>query len=175
MKMREIVMPWPSRDLHPNAADESRRIYSYNPATGEIRRRIRTGQKGRAGEIAGFVHDGYRRIRFMGKSVAAHRLAWLMMYGCWPIGEIDHINGDRADNRIANLRDVDTSTNLENLRRARRDNKIGVLGVRERYGRFEARICVKGHAIQLGTFDSKQEASAAYLNAKRRMHSGCTI
>lgn len=153
-----------------------RLIMSYDPDTGVFIRTAKSGQNVVVGSEAGTLDkQGYRRIRFDGRTHQAHRLAWLYVYGEWPNGRIDHINGNRADNRITNLRVVDHSTNLENQRRARSDNRIGVLGVRPMSGRFQARIWVKGRAQTVGTFDTADEAGAAYIEAKRRLHAGCTL
>jgi hypothetical protein len=108
----------------------------------------------------------------------AHRLAWLYVHGVWPTHQIDHINGDHSDNRIANLRDVPPRLNKENLRKAQRNNRVGVLGVRALIGgapRWTAGICVDGERRYLGTFYSLDEAQAAYLKAKRALHEGCTL
>jgi len=153
-----------------------RHALNYNPDTGEFTRAVSTGPNCRVGAVAGSIdRQGYRRISLLGKLRAAHQLAWLTHYGTPPGADIDHINGNRSDNRIANLRLVDHSTNLENQRSARSDNKLGVLGVRKRNSRFEARIWVKGKAQFIGTFDTCSAAEEAYKAEKRRLHAGCTV
>ena len=129
------------------------------------------------GTQAGSVNSkGYIVIRCHGRLYLAHRLAWLLTYGKWPAGDIDHINGNRADNRITNLRDVTRSVNQQNLKSARRDNATKHLGVkRANSGRFEARINLHGRYVHLGTFPTAAEAHAAYLTTKRNHHEGCTI
>ena len=126
---------------------------------------------------AGSVNDkGYIVIRCFGRLYHAHRLAWLLTHGAWPAGDIDHINGIRTDNRIANLRDVSRSVNQQNLKTARRDNQTGLLGVKKtRCGTFEARINLNGRYVHLGTFPAAAEAHQAYITAKRKHHEGCTI
>lgn len=173
--MSAIVLP-----LRPGlaglTAEYVRYALNYNSASGEFNRAVATGRNCRVGAIAGSIdHQGYRRISLLGKLRAAHQLAWLTFYGIQPSADVDHINGDRADNRIANLRLTDHSTNLENQRAARRDNKLGVLGVRERYGKFEARIWVKGSPIYIGLFSTVDAAASAYKTAKRELHAGCTV
>jgi hypothetical protein len=155
--------------------EEAVRIFVIDLSSGVITRRIRTGQRGYKGSIAGFTQKGRRWIRFRGKRIPATRLIWLYAYGYWPRGQVDHINGDSMCDRIDNLRDVDRSTNLENLRKARADNRLGVLGVRKRKGGYEARIMVKGKAIYLGTYSSSEEAYSVYVSEKRKRHAGCTI
>lgn len=101
---------------------------------------------------------------------------WLMHTGRWPDGEIDHINGVRDDNRIENLRDVTHQTNAENRRRPVRASETGALGVTlTKDGRYRARICSKGRLLSLGVFGSADEAHAAYVLGKRRLHAGNTL
>lgn len=129
------------------------------------------------GRTAGTVNGarGYRQIRVDKRVVMEHRLVWLRVYGAFPKGEIDHINGDHGDNRIENLRDVSAGVNMQNLRVPRRTNKIGLLGVTRSGKRFRATIRTNGKAKYLGSFDTPDEAHEAYINAKRSMHVGCTI
>lgn len=116
-------------------------------------------------------------IGINGHSHLAHRLAWLFVHGHWPEADIDHINGDRSDNRIDNLRCVTRQHNLMNQRRPRSDNTTGYLGVcvdRAR-GEFQARLQVSGRVKHLGRFDNAEAAHAAYVAAKRRLHPTCTL
>jgi hypothetical protein len=84
------------------------------------------------------------------------------------------MNGDRRDNRIANLRDVSRNTNAENRHLPRRGHAVGLLGVvwRPRNKKFEARIHVDGKYMYLGIYHTKEEAHAVYLQAKRKHHAG---
>ena len=129
------------------------------------------------GTQAGSVNSaGYIAICCLGQLYLAHRLAWLFTYGKWPTGDIDHINGNRSDNHIANLRDVTRSVNQQNLKNARSDNQTGFLGVkRARNGSYEARINLGGCYVHIGTFPTPTEAHEAYLETKRNHHEGCTI
>jgi hypothetical protein len=100
------------------------------------------------------------------------------MYGKWPEGEIDHINGNKADNRICNLRDVDRSTNQQNAKKAQSNNKsAGLLGVslHKSRNKFRAQITYDKKRHHIGYFDTAELAYAAYLSEKRRRHAGCTI
>jgi len=162
-------------------AERLREVVEYDPATGIFTRRIRLAQRHQVGDRADFVSTGtqlkgYRRLAIDSKRYLAHRCAWLYMYGEWPERDVDHINGDRGDNRLANLRDVARRTNLENLRKPRSDNHTGYLGViAHPGGRFRARIQHNGKGIHIGMYATPDEAHAAYVEAKRRMHEGCTI
>lgn len=155
-----------------------RELFHYDPETGVFTRLVtRQGLGARAGDVAGTLKpSGYLTIWICGANHMAHRLAWLYVHGKWPAHEIDHIDGNRANNAIANLRDVTRSVNHENLRSARSDSAHGFLGVspfRKKW--WKARITVNGKFQHLGTFRTPEEAHAAYLEAKRRLHVGCTI
>lgn len=143
-------------------AERLRELVKYDPETGHIYWLGSVG-KARAGQQAGTVNThGYRRVGIDGRLYAAHRLAWLITYGEWPDGEIDHINGSRDDNRIANLRQVDTRGNARN-RGLRSDNSKGVPGVyfNRNQGNWYAQSCHGGKNKHLGTFPTFDEAVEA--------------
>jgi hypothetical protein len=95
------------------------------------------------------------------RQLKAHRVAWAMHYGEWPKGDIDHINGQPADNRICNLRDVPHKINNRNNKK-NKNNTSGVCGVyRMQSGRWQAKIMVDGKYIPLGTFETKEAAASA--------------
>jgi hypothetical protein len=139
---------------------------SYDPQSGDIFRFQLNGSTRQVGKVA-FSH-GYITFIFMGKSRLAHRVAWLLHYGEWPAGFIDHINGDRADNRIANLRDVSRSGNQRNQKLSSR-NKSGVLGVHwsNKASKWVASIKLNGRQIHLGLFEEKFTAAEARHRADR--------
>jgi hypothetical protein len=118
---------------------------------------------------------GYVRIGFDGKTHSAHRLAWLYVYGEFPKGHLDHINGIRHDNRISNLREVSMSGNSMNQRKAHSHNSTGFLGVSRMRNKFSAVICINGVQKYLGIFDTPSEAHSVYLFHKRKLHETCTI
>lgn len=149
----------------------------YDPESGLFTRRVAV-PGARAGTVAGCMKDtGYIVIRIDKVLYRSHRLAWLAVHGSWPEGEIDHINGIKHDNRICNLRDVPLDQNRQNQRRARVSSKSGVLGVRkiERSGKYKAEITINGRNRSLGHFDTEDQASAAYIEAKRKHHKGNTL
>lgn len=129
----------------------------------------------RAGSVAGTPSGGYILIGIEGRRYRAHRLAWFYMKGKWPSEQIDHRNTVRNDNRWRNLREATREVNTQNLRRAKSTNRLGVLGVREYRGRFNAGITVNRKRKHLGTYDTPEMAHAAYLKAKRELHEGCTL
>lgn len=153
-------------------------LFSYDPETGAFTRLKRVATSTRIGEVAGCVNlaNRYVYITISKRSYLAHRLAWLYMTGDWPAQQIDHLDGERANNRWSNLRQVTNKVNGQNQRRARVDNKsCGLLGVRRNHHRWQAGIQVDGKRINLGMFATPEEAHAAYVNAKRVLHEGCTL
>jgi hypothetical protein len=118
---------------------------------------------------------GYISIEIDGRSYLAHRVAWLHAKGSWPNGVVDHINGDCADNRLTNLRDVSRFVNMQNRRRASSNSKSGLLGACPSGGKFRSTITVAGKTVNLGDYDTAEAAHLAYISAKRDMHQGCTI
>jgi len=157
-------------------AERLREVLSYDPETGEFTRAI-TLRKWKSGQRAGSLNKvtGYIYIMVDGYSSTGHRLAWLYMTGNWPIGSIDHKDGVRSNNRFANLRDVQHLVNMQNRQRAQTDNKLGILGVTHRRGRYRATLKHLGKSIYLGDYKTAEEAHAAYLTAKRVRHEGNTL
>lgn len=152
---------------------------AYDPETGVFTWRASKRGSVKAGDSAGFTRsDGYIRIKVGQQAAWAHRLAWLYVYGVWPTHQIDHINGDPSDNRIANLRDVLPRINMQNERHGRRRKCGGsLIGAHwsKVWSRWKSSINSGGRAVHLGWFDTEQQAHEAYVTAKRRLHEGCTI
>jgi hypothetical protein len=112
--------------------------------------------------FTGLKDNGYRQGRLDNKPVLAHRVAWAIQHGAWPRWDIDHINGDKSDNRLSNLRDVPHVDNQRNMRR-HSSNTTGANGVgwHKRDNRFRAYIEVLGKQQHLGNFKTLDEAIAA--------------
>ena len=152
--------------------EELKRHFVYNPETGEFTRvngRLKT-------PVRSINARGYQVLSIGGKSFYGHRLAWLYVHGVWPENTIDHINGIKSDNRIANLRDVCELANHQNIKH-KKPSRSGVLGAIycPMTGRYKAAIKVDGVSVWLGRFDTPQEAHDAFVSAKRALHIGCTI
>lgn len=174
IKMPKIKSTTPAREL---TAERARERLSYDPLTGEFR--WKTPPNGRiAGQKAGTWHrSGYLAIQIDRRLHYAHRLAWLMVHGCWPTAQIDHLDGDRGNNALANLRDAAPKTNSENRRCAQPGNSTGLLGVCwvAQRGKYAAQIKTGGKHLNLGRYATAEEAHQVYLQAKRRLHAGNTL
>lgn len=147
-----------------------RELLNYDPTTGLFTWRIgRKGRSTKAGTPAGRRHmRGYMWIGIDGGRYMAHRLAWLYVHDVWPPQQIDHRNGDRADNHLANLRLATPTENLQNKRRPQGGNPY--LGVRRSHNKWQASIYVAKKFIHLGMFDTPEAARDAYIRAKRIHH-----
>jgi hypothetical protein len=158
-------------------AERLRELLAYDPETGVFSWRVnrpRAAQGAPAGTADG---RGYIRIGVDGGIYRAHRLAWLYMTGQWPEEEVDHKDGDKANNRWANLRDVPRAANQQNLRRPHKRGTSGALGVsaHKATGKWRARLWKDGKCKSLGLYDTQEAAHAAYVEAKRTEHQGCTL
>lgn len=154
---------------------ELRKVLSYDPETGVVAWKAKPSRNIRVGAPVGSVSRGYLKTRVRGTEYMVHRLAWALHYGQWPEHEIDHINGVKSDNRIANLRDVPRKVNAQNIRRPKANNKAGAIGVVLDHGRYSARITIDGRCRHIGMFGTLDEAHQAYLNVKRQLHEGNTL
>ena len=158
-------------------AAQARELLDYEPDTGLLMWR-ETGRGRRANRMAGSPDKhGYLQTRVQGRIYFNHRLAWLLVHGSWPENVIDHINGDKSDNRIANLRDVSRRTNQENQRKAALSNKTtGLLGAsrHRKTGKFVASIQTNRKTKYLGLYVTPEQAHEAYVKAKHQLHQGAT-
>lgn len=156
-------------------------LLNYNPHTGLFIWKERAGDdavtrrwnSNYAGKPAGCSSggSGYIRISIDGCSYQSHRIAWAMFHGRWPTSYIDHISGDKHDNRIANLREASPEQNSRNSKVSSR-NSSGFKGVswhkKDKYWR--AVIHAQGKQIRLGTFDNPESAARAYEQASIKYH-----
>jgi hypothetical protein len=117
--------------------------------------------------VAGYDAHGYLKIRIDRRNYLLHRLAWLYVHGCWPVGQIDHRDLNPANNAISNLRDATHAQNKQNSRGLRGD---GLKGVRLSHGKWQASIRVNGRRLHLGTFSAPESARAAYVAAASKHH-----
>lgn len=155
-----------------------RELFIYNPETGMLFWRVNRN-RGRAGQIAGYMNDkGYWKVGFDHRSYFVSRIAWTYMKG--PTDkEIDHENGDQADNRIDNLREATYEQNSHN-RRINCNNSSGFKGVyltRDKFKNKPWRAVIKanGKSFSLGYFYTAEEAGRAYNEAATRLHGEFSI
>jgi hypothetical protein len=148
-----------------------RELLHYDPETGDFTWLAKSRPQStrvRVGAVAGWIDPprGYRRITIDRRGYGAARLASLYMTGAWPEAEIDHINGDKADNRWSNLWEATTSQNGAN-KPMMADNTSGFKGVSrcKRSGKWVSHIRLNGRRKTLGLFDSPERAFIAYIFA----------
>jgi hypothetical protein len=164
------------------------KLIDYNPQTGEMRWKERPVWMFRPNRYSRKSSANYWNLQFAGKPAlaandrgylageiftqwqAAHRVAWAIHYGEWPSGHIDHINQQRDDNRISNLRDVTQAENSRN-KRMHANNKSGVIGVSwyPRSKKWAVDIGVGGKRNRLGYFTSIEEATEVRKAAERKL------
>ena len=149
--------------------DEMKQYLSYDPETGDFTW-IKTQGTSKTGKIAGSLHgNGYIIISFNSNGYRTHRLAWLFTHGKWPNNFIDHVDGNRSNNKINNLRDVTDQENKFNIKKV--NAKSGYRGAyKTKCGKWEAKISLNGKLIHLGTFDTSELANEAYQAAKLKYH-----
>jgi hypothetical protein len=161
-------------------AARAHELLVHDEDAGVLRWKVKRGNHINAGDVAGppgSMRGGYLRVYVEGKTYSVHRVVWLMHFGVHATGEIDHIDGNKANNRMCNLRDVPRTQNQENLKRAHKDNGTGLLGVsfHKKNRKFTAHITIAGKAKYLGSYLTANAAHQAYLEEKRKAHRGCTI
>ena len=140
-----------------------RECLSYNCRTGVLRWRVRLTSNVAVGTVAGcFNTRGYRVVRVDGQLFLAHRVAWAIYSGAWPECGLDHRNGNKGDNRIANLRLASRALNRANT--PARNLKGLPKGCYRNKGRkrWYSKINVDGKVKNLGGFDTAAEAAAAF-------------
>ena len=135
-------------------------------------RLVTVAPSAKAGSLAGSKNErGYVVARVDNRNYRLHRLAWLWMTGAWPKEEIDHINGDRSDNRWCNLREATHSENMRN-KGIHPLNTTGVKGViwHRETSRWKVQIKIDRRSIFLGYFDDLSDARIARENAEKIFH-----
>lgn len=146
-------------------------LFNYDEMTGVFTWKVSRGGV-LAGSVAGGADScGYWQMRFCGTKASCHRLAWLYVYGELPADELDHINGIKTDNRIANLRPATRADNMRNIG-ARKSSKSGIKGVSwdSQHGNYRAQIMHNGKKYNLGRFDDPGAAAEAYAAAALKLH-----
>jgi len=149
---------------HSLSAEVVRRRFSYDPLTGVFLNR-QSGPRRVIGAVAGTLRpDGYWQLCIDGRHYMAHRLAWLYMTGRPAPIQVDHKDRVRSNNRWANLKAVTTAENANNT--GKRSGSKVYTGVTKAKGGWRAQITVAGKAIDLGVYETEEEAGDAYDEAK---------
>lgn len=158
-------------------AERLRELLHYDPESGVFTWRVDRSTRIRAGSVAGSIQylgrTQYLYIMIDFKQYRAHRLVWLYVYGKWPAEMLDHINGDGADNRLANLREATCAENSQAAnKRLMKNNTSGYRGVsfNTKRKRWMASISAFGKRKWLGSYETVEAAAAAYSEAKRKVH-----
>lgn len=139
--------------------------FIYNHDTGKIYNKIKRSKRMIKGSVAGFLtKHGYATIVVKKMNFRAHRIAWRLYYGTWPKYQIDHINGNRSDNRICNLRDVTLRENMQNKNIHRNGNLFGS-SLEKTVKLFRSQVYIKNKTFFLGYFKTELEAHEQYLRA----------
>lgn len=149
-------------------------LLSYDESTGEFKWIKKSSKMSNVpiGTKAGNVSPyGYHQIRVDGVIYYSHRLAWLYMFGYFPITDLDHINRIRSDNRIVNLREVTRAENNQNSGMSK-NNSTGYPGIsfHKATGKYQARIGILGKSKYLGVFEDIEDAVIAQVAAKTKYH-----
>jgi len=148
-------------------------LLKYDPDSGSFTWLVsRGGAHPRAiGDEAGTICKGYTTISIFKKKIAAHRLAWFFVNGKWPSSVLDHINRDKTDNRIANLREASVSQNGFNSV-SHKDSVSGIKGVSWHAvaNKWQVKLRANGKTHYLGLYADKNDASSAYNTAAIKFH-----
>lgn len=150
------------------------RYFTYDSASGQLIYRSRPSKTVSIGAVAGSISGtlpdhGYVVIPFGGKTYPAHRLIWCYVHGEFPDKQIDHIDHNRTNNRISNLRLADNHTNMKN-KSLYTTNTSGYSGVEPHGNNWKARIGVNGTKVLLGVFTTFNEAVAARKAAEKLLN-----
>lgn len=143
----------------------------YDSKSGKIiwKKQRRRGHVGM--EAGSLSQNGYRAISIDSRLMLAHRVAWFLFHGRWPDQQIDHINGDKLDNRLVNLREVRPHDNFIAFKKKKKSGTSRFRGVtREKeYGRWRAMITKHGKCYKLGSFIREEDAAHAYNVAAKEL------
>lgn len=147
--------------------EEMAKRLSYDKDTGVV---VWLDGKKAGQEIVNLSNEGYRRLKILGKNYYLHRVCWFLHHKEWPTGYLDHVNGDKADNRLKNLRLASSSQNSAN-RILAVNNSTGYKGVvyRKEFNKYLARVGANPRII-VGYFETAEDAARAYNKAAKELY-----
>lgn len=145
--------------------EELKEYFKYEPDTGKLFWNKRPSNRVVIGsEVGNYNDQGYKVCRFKGKALRVHRIIWAVAKGEHPADFIDHINGDKGDNRLTNLRSVSNAENLQNMKSSKGYT------YHRKLNKWRAQIVLNKEHKYLGVFNTEHEAHEAYLKAKEELH-----
>lgn len=147
--------------------EELKEYLHYNKETGVMFRNTDTPKLNPLFPLGSVATNKYLLINFKGKRYRAHRLAWLYVYGAFPCGQIDHINGNRIDNKISNLRDVSRGENSKN-KKIYKSNSSGVSGISWDKRSRKWSVNIKNKSI--GSYSCKLDAVATVIRCRKELN-----
>lgn len=153
-----------------HTSEDFHRFFMYSEGTGKLYWAVDRGQCTKAGDLAEAKHiQGYLCVMVEGSSYLVHRVVWCMAYGEFPDGFIDHIDLDKSNNKLDNLRSATRAENNSN-QRIRKDNTSGAKGICRKTNGWVARIQTRGRRVYVGKFPTFDEAVAAIREAREIKH-----
>jgi len=152
-----------------NGLDHAELVRRMTLIDGKLYYIVDEGRRVVSGNRVGTQYDDrtYRRVIINGKIFQEHRIIWFYVNGKWPDGMLDHIDRDKSNNRIENLRESNCVLNQRNTS-LNKNNQTGHNGVSTRYGKYQAHIKSNNKKKHLGTYDTIEEAITARKDAERR-------
>lgn len=143
-------------------------LFNYNSETGDLKWKRAPYTKSKKGLIVRTKRNGYYTVKIYGKDYLVHRIIWLYVYGYFPENDIDHIDRNRINNKISNLREVSRQCNQRNVG-LRRNNKTGIIGISFNTINFVwlASISVNNKYYNLGQYRDYTEAVCVRLAAEQ--------
>lgn len=141
---------------------------SLDPKSGNLAWRVRVNNSVKVGDNIGTKHNkGYKFFRLNKTFDFNHRVVWYLAHGEWPLGEIDHINGDKSDNRLENLRDVTHRQNMWNKASQKATSVYKGVHWHKGSSKWRATLWTGASKVHLGLFQDEKEAAFAYDHAAR--------
>lgn len=148
---------------------EIKKLFNYNPGTGEVTRLVANSNFVRVGDNPGWIENtGYYRVHIGGKSYLLHKVIWMYMTGEWPKFDIDHIDRNRLNNKWDNLRKATRSANMANG--GKRESLTGFTGVYQNKSGYMSKIKIGNQQVYLGQFKTPEEAYEAFKLKHREVH-----